>query len=193
MKKKPGILDEYGLLNDSIFALRKFSGIFDNLEHQNVHMTSLAYSYTYKWNKGFGPEEFWVESVYRGLDQTGMDIFNEHSCVAEDHPFFCSDDPEMTKACTSILCLSLFYPSFLFLSHIFLSLGIHRHVLLTTSNTTLPKNILVIRYRVYIQQIHQTYYCLVNLGRQHGLRILDIGGCLSTKWVSLLPRQTSPK
>jgi len=97
--KNPGIWDEYGLLNDSIFALRKFSGIFDNLEHQNVHMTSLAYSYTYKWNKGFGPEEFWVESVYRGLDQTGMDIFNEHSCVAEDHPFFCNDDPEMTKAC----------------------------------------------------------------------------------------------
>jgi len=94
-----GKWDEYGLLNDSIFALRKFSGIFDNLEHQNVHLTSLAYSYTYKWNKGFGPEEFWVESVYRGLDQTGMDIFNEYSCVAEDHPFFCSDDPEMTKAC----------------------------------------------------------------------------------------------
>jgi len=28
-----------------------------------------------------------------------MDIFNKHSCVAEDHPFFCNDDPEMTKAC----------------------------------------------------------------------------------------------
>ena len=94
----PGTYDEYGLINDSVFALRKFSGIFDNLEHQNVHMTSLAYSYTYKWNKGYGPEEFWVESVYRGFDNKGMDIFTEHSCVAEDHPFFCPEEDDQ-KSC----------------------------------------------------------------------------------------------
>ena len=90
--------DEFGLLNDSVFALRRFSGIFDNLEHQNVHMTSLAYSYTGKGNIGFGPEEYWVESAYRGFDKEGMDIFNEHSCVAEDHPFFCPGEDDV-KAC----------------------------------------------------------------------------------------------
>lgn len=94
----PDVYDEYGLINDSVFALRKFSGILDNLEHQNVHMTSLAYSYTYKWNKGYGPEEYWVESVYRGFDKKGIELFNDHSCVAEDHPFFCPEQDD-NKAC----------------------------------------------------------------------------------------------
>lgn len=31
--------EEYGLINDSVFALREFSGVLDNLVHNNVHMT----------------------------------------------------------------------------------------------------------------------------------------------------------
>jgi hypothetical protein len=93
-----GIYDEYALINDSVFALREFTGILDNLERQKVHMTSLSYSYTGKWFEGYGPEEYWLESVFRGFDDDGIKIFRDHSCVAEDHPFFC---PELkdNKAC----------------------------------------------------------------------------------------------
>jgi len=94
----PQSYDEYGLINDSVFALRKFSAIFDNLEHQKLQMTSLAYSFTYKWNVDYGPEEFWVESVFRGFDKQGINTFNVHSCVAEDDPMFCPEEKD-NKAC----------------------------------------------------------------------------------------------
>jgi hypothetical protein len=31
--------EEYGLINDSVYALRPFSALFDNIGHMNVHMT----------------------------------------------------------------------------------------------------------------------------------------------------------
>jgi hypothetical protein len=93
-----GSYDEYALINDSVFALREFTGILDNLERQKVQMTSLSYSYTAKWFKGYGPEEHWMESIFRGFDNDGIKIFRDHSCVAEDHPFFCPEQ-QNNKAC----------------------------------------------------------------------------------------------
>jgi len=61
-------------------------------------MTSLSYSYTAKWYASYGPEEYWMESIYRGFDQEGMGIFRQHSCVSEDHPFFCPTENDY-KAC----------------------------------------------------------------------------------------------
>ena len=37
------------------------------------------------------PAHFWVESIYRGFTKIGIDIFRDHSCVPEDHPFFCPE------------------------------------------------------------------------------------------------------
>ena len=34
------------------------------------------------------PAHFWVESIYRGFTKIGIDIFRDHSCIPEDHPFF---------------------------------------------------------------------------------------------------------
>jgi hypothetical protein len=33
------VFDEFGLINDSVYALRPFSGVFDNIGHMDVHMT----------------------------------------------------------------------------------------------------------------------------------------------------------
>jgi hypothetical protein len=52
-------------------------------------LQSLSYSLTAKWFEGYGKEHYWVESVFRGFDQKGIDIFRNHSCVPEDHPFYC--------------------------------------------------------------------------------------------------------
>jgi hypothetical protein len=115
--------DEFGLINDSVFALREFTGVFDALRAKNVSLTSMSYSYTPKWLIGpSGPENFWVESVFRGFDKAGIAAFQDHSCVAEDHPFFCPGE-ENNKACiinnfehdlvTSYPCDSVYglYPS----------------------------------------------------------------------------------
>lgn len=93
-----GTYDEYGLINDSVYALRKFSAVFDNLEHKNVSLSSLSHSYSAKWNIDFGPQYYWVESVYRAFDRNGIQIFNDHSCVPEDNPKFCPEE-ENNKAC----------------------------------------------------------------------------------------------
>lgn len=61
-------------------------------------MTSLSYSYTHKWNAGYGPEAYWVESVYRAFDKEGIIIFNDYSCVPEDDPKFCPEE-DNNKAC----------------------------------------------------------------------------------------------
>ena len=91
---------EYGLINDSVFALRKFSAIYDNLQHQNLEMTSMSYSFTYKFNLGVGPEEYWVESVFRGFNQKGIDTFQKYSCVNEEDPMFCpGKNGASAKAC----------------------------------------------------------------------------------------------
>ena len=91
--------DEFGLINDSVFALREFTDVFDALSVKNVSLTSLSYSYTPKYFKGNpGPEYFWVESVYRGFTRGGINIFQKHSCVPADHPFFCPEKDD-NKAC----------------------------------------------------------------------------------------------
>mmetsp|Transcript_17110 Transcript_17110/g.37427 ORF Transcript_17110/g.37427 Transcript_17110/m.37427 type:complete len:780 (-) Transcript_17110:95-2434(-) len=84
--------DEFALINDSVFAMRQFSDVFDVLSVKNVSLSSLSYSYSPKNFEGDnGPEHFWVESVYRGFTRAGIDIFRSHSCVPADHPYFCPE------------------------------------------------------------------------------------------------------
>lgn len=90
--------DEFGIINDSVFAIREHGGVFDALSSKNASLTSLSYSNTAKWFKGFGPEHYWVESVYRGFNKDGIVTFQDHSCVPEDHPFFCPTEDDR-KAC----------------------------------------------------------------------------------------------
>ena len=61
-------------------------------------LLSLSYSETGKSIKGYGPEHFWVESIFRGFTTEGLDIFQQHSCVQEDHPFFCPTEEDQ-KSC----------------------------------------------------------------------------------------------
>lgn len=91
--------DEFGLINDSVFAMHSFSEVFDALSLKNVSLTSTGYSYTPKHFEGDDdPGNFWVESIYRGFTKIGIDIFREHSCVPKDHPFFCPEKDD-NKAC----------------------------------------------------------------------------------------------
>jgi hypothetical protein len=83
--------DEYGILNDSVFALREYTAVFDSLKSRNISMSSLSYSHTGKFFKGYGPEYFWVESVFRGLTREGLKTFMNYSCVDVNHPRFCAD------------------------------------------------------------------------------------------------------
>jgi len=92
-----GIKDRYGrfaLLNDSIFAIDRFDGILDAIGTKKqtdntkdipvpVSMTSL----NFHENDDAGKP--WVESVFRGFDAYGIDVFMEHSCVPIDHGSFC--------------------------------------------------------------------------------------------------------
>ena len=84
--------DEYGLSTGSIMALRKFSGIYDNLAYKNVSVTSLTYSYTYKWDLDYGPEAYWLDSSFRGFDQPGLATFQKHSCNSKNDNKICSDE-----------------------------------------------------------------------------------------------------
>lgn len=95
---KPGSYDEYGMINDSVLALRKFSAIFDNVAHRNVSLSSISYSYTSKGNVGYGPEHYYVLSIFRVFDNEGINIFKGHSCKTEEHPMFCPDLDD-NKAC----------------------------------------------------------------------------------------------
>jgi hypothetical protein len=90
--------DEFALLNDSIFALRKFSGVLDALDERNISMSSLSYSFSSPNFKSYGPEYFWLESVFRGFDRPGIDVFMKYSCVPVTHPFFCQKRKNW-KAC----------------------------------------------------------------------------------------------
>lgn len=89
--------DAIGLLNDSVFALREFTGIFSELKDRNVSMTSLNYSLIHP--KGIGPEYYWLESVWRGFDQEGIRTFVDHSCRDPDDPLFCSGRLWGRKGC----------------------------------------------------------------------------------------------
>lgn len=91
--------DEFALLNDSIFALRQFSGVLDVLDEKNVSMSSLSYSFSAPHFKSYGPQHFWLESVFRGFDRPGIDVFMKHSCVPATHPFFCPKKKKAWKAC----------------------------------------------------------------------------------------------
>jgi len=74
--------DDVVLLNDSLFALREFSGVLDTLREENLRMTSLSYS-------ARDPDGIWLESVFRGFDKKGLSTFMNHSCVPANHRFFC--------------------------------------------------------------------------------------------------------
>lgn len=76
------------LLNDSVFALREYSGILSALEEHNASMTSLSYSLNRP--EGHGPEMYWVESVWRGFDRDGVQTFKDYSCRPATDPMFCS-------------------------------------------------------------------------------------------------------
>mmetsp|Transcript_22023 Transcript_22023/g.61284 ORF Transcript_22023/g.61284 Transcript_22023/m.61284 type:complete len:333 (+) Transcript_22023:808-1806(+) len=91
--------DQFGLVNDSVFAMRPFTEIFDALSAKNVDLSSISYSYTPKFLDGEdGPQHFWLESVFRGFTREGIDTFRRHSCVPADHPFYCTDQSD-NKAC----------------------------------------------------------------------------------------------
>jgi hypothetical protein len=100
LKNHPNLddFDEFGLVNDSIFALREFSGVFDALDEKNISMSSLSYSYSAKHFKSYGPEHYWLESVFRGFDREGIRKFIDYSCVPVTHPFFCRKKSSW-KAC----------------------------------------------------------------------------------------------
>jgi hypothetical protein len=76
------------LLNDSVFALREYSGIRTALEDRNASMVSLSYSLNRP--EGSGPEMYWVESIWRGFDRPGIQTFKDYSCRPATDPMFCS-------------------------------------------------------------------------------------------------------
>jgi hypothetical protein len=69
------------LLNDSVFAIRHFSGILEALRDEpDKHFVGLSYSNT---------AGFWLESVFRGFSPRGIQLFRNHSCHrGPDHPSF---------------------------------------------------------------------------------------------------------
>jgi hypothetical protein len=81
--------DEYGLINDSVFALRPFTRILETLTTKNVRMSSLSYSFFGPQMKFYGKEYYWLESVWRGFDRIGMETFMWHSCRYAGDPLFC--------------------------------------------------------------------------------------------------------
>jgi hypothetical protein len=70
------------LLNDSIFALRKFDGILDALRSNNYSMASLVHNTDEEGR-------LWLESVFRGFNGDGLSVFMNHSCVPQTHESFC--------------------------------------------------------------------------------------------------------
>ena len=70
------------LLNDSIFALRQFNGIIDDLQSHNRDMNSLNFNVNQH-------KQYWFESVFRGFNAHGLRVFQNHSCVSQRHKSFC--------------------------------------------------------------------------------------------------------
>ncbi|KAL3910189.1 MAG: hypothetical protein SGILL_007792 [Bacillariaceae sp.] len=81
--------DEVGLLNDSVFALKEYTGIFSALRAKDVRMTSLNYSLYGPSLKGYGMEHKWLESVWRGFDREGLQTFRDYSCRPANDKLFC--------------------------------------------------------------------------------------------------------
>lgn len=95
--------DEFGIINDSVFALREYSDIFGSLKARNISMSSLSYSHTAKFFRGYGPEHFWVESVFRGLTKDGLKTFMNYSCVDAMNPKFCpKGNKDKKKECVIV-------------------------------------------------------------------------------------------
>ena len=62
------------LLNDSVFALRRFRAILDFLQSDRYHLVGLSYSHL--------GGSYWVESFFRGFSLDGVQRFRQHSCLA---------------------------------------------------------------------------------------------------------------
>ena len=83
--------DFFLLLNDSIFALREFNGILEDLKsHKDRSMNSLNYN-------NFSSGGYWYESVFRGFDANGLSIFRNHSCVPQTHEYFCPKENKVRR------------------------------------------------------------------------------------------------
>mmetsp|Transcript_17175 Transcript_17175/g.29914 ORF Transcript_17175/g.29914 Transcript_17175/m.29914 type:complete len:372 (+) Transcript_17175:43-1158(+) len=80
--------EQVGLLNDSVFALRAYTELFEALDDYNVSLASLSYSLNRP--EGYGPQHYWVESVWRAFDRPGLDVFRSYSCRPANDPMFCS-------------------------------------------------------------------------------------------------------
>jgi len=81
--------DEVELLNDSVFALREYTGILTALSVKDVRMTSLSYSLYGPSLKGYAKEHKWLESIWRGFDREGLQIFRDYSCRPANNKLFC--------------------------------------------------------------------------------------------------------
>lgn len=69
-------LNEYKyfvLLNDSVFAMRRFRAILDFLQSDRFHLVGFSYSHL---------GGYWVESFFRGFSLDGVQRFRQHSCFA---------------------------------------------------------------------------------------------------------------
>jgi hypothetical protein len=62
----------YVLLNDSVFALRRFRAILDYLHSDRYHLVGLSYSHL---------GSYWIESFFRGFSLDGVQRFRQHSCL----------------------------------------------------------------------------------------------------------------
>uniref|UniRef100_A0A7S4ADZ8 Uncharacterized protein n=1 Tax=Pseudo-nitzschia australis TaxID=44445 RepID=A0A7S4ADZ8_9STRA len=89
--------DEISLLNDSVYALREFTGVASALKDRNVSMTSL--NYCLNDLQGTGPSHYWLESVWRGFDERGIRTFVDYSCRPVSDPLFCNQKWWGQKGC----------------------------------------------------------------------------------------------
>ena len=90
--------DEIGLINDSVFALREYTSILDSIHERNVSMTSLSYSLIHP--NGYGPEHYWLESVWRGFSKEGIKTFIDYSCRPKaTDPLYCPTQMWGRKGC----------------------------------------------------------------------------------------------
>jgi len=77
--------DDFILINDSILALQRHTGVLDLLQTKNLTMTSLTYS-----NLG----GYWLESFFRGFSKKGMKRYMQHACIPANHTNWCRNQTE---------------------------------------------------------------------------------------------------